>query len=78
MNKNENNNLHDNDSKSQPEQVIESTSITQHSININGEELNYNVTTGTIILKEEDLESGEKQKASIFYIAYTKIDEISS
>ncbi len=73
----ENNSSQDNDSSSQPEQIAESTSITQHSIDLNGKELNYTVTTGTIILKEEDIESGEKQKASIFYIAYTKDNELS-
>lgn len=51
----------------------ETSSITEHSIKINGEEISYKVTTGTIVLKEEDIEEGEKQKASIFYIAYTKL-----
>jgi len=54
--------------------VEETTSITQHTITIKGEELSYSVSTGTIILREEDIEEGEKQKASIFYIAYTKND----
>ncbi len=39
---------------------------------MNGQKIDYTVTTGTIILKEEDVEEGEKQKASIFYVAYTK------
>ncbi len=52
--------------------IEETTSQSNHSITINGEKINYTVTTGTIILKDEDLEEGEKQKASIFYIAYTK------
>ena len=50
----------------------ESTSESHHIIRINGNIIEYTVTTGTIILKEEDIEEGEKQKASIFYIAYTK------
>ena len=60
--------------KDQPQEVkIEETkSETQHSIVLNGKKLDYTVTTGTIVLKEEDVEEGEKQKASIFYIAYTK------
>ncbi|HCU57681.1 MAG TPA: peptidase S10 [Anaerolineaceae bacterium] len=50
----------------------ESISKTHHTIRIKGDIIEYSVTTGTIILKEEDFEEGEKQKASIFYIAYTK------
>lgn len=49
----------------------EKTSITQHTLKVNGKSLNYTVTTGTIILKEEDEKEGEKPKASIFYVAYT-------
>lgn len=60
-----------------PSPIEEITSQTEHSVILNGEEINYTVTTGTIILKEEDVEEGEKQKASIFYIAYTKKDENS-
>jgi len=55
--------------------VDETIKTTQHSINLNGEKIEYTVSTGTIILKEEDVEEGEKQKASIFYIAYTKDGE---
>jgi carboxypeptidase C (cathepsin A) len=50
----------------------ENSSETHHTIRINGDIIEYTVTTGTIILKEENVEEGEKQKASIFYIAYTK------
>jgi carboxypeptidase C (cathepsin A) len=57
-----------------PTPVSETQSETQHSIVLNGQKIDYTVTTGTIILKEEDLEEGEKQKASIFYVAYTKKD----
>jgi carboxypeptidase C (cathepsin A) len=55
-----------------PTPVAETKAETHHSIVLNGEKIDYTVTTGTIVLKEEDLEEGEKQKASIFYIAYTK------
>ena len=58
--------------------IEEKLSITNNSITLNHETINYTVTTGTIILKEEDVDEGEKQKASIFYIAYTKDDELSS
>jgi len=49
----------------------EITSITQHKILIDGKELDYSVSAGTIILKEENVDDGEVAKASIFYIAYT-------
>ncbi len=55
-----------------PAKIEETQSVTQHSITLNGKKMDYTVTTGTIILHEEDVEEGEKQKASIFYIAYTK------
>jgi carboxypeptidase C (cathepsin A) len=58
--------------KVQDVKIEETKAETQHSIVLNGEKIDYTVTTGTIILKEEDVEEGEKQKASIFYIAYTK------
>lgn len=49
---------------------------TQHSVTINGELVEYTVTCGTIVLKEEAEKDGkadgEKAKASIFFIAYTR------
>ncbi|MFC1936182.1 S10 family peptidase [Chloroflexota bacterium] len=50
----------------------EKSSVTKHSITIKGETLAYTVTAGTIVLKDEDEKEGEKPKASIFYIAYSK------
>jgi carboxypeptidase C (cathepsin A) len=52
---------------------------TQHSITIGGRELRYTVTAGTIVLKEEtpDREKeaeGEKPRAQVFFIAYTRND----
>ena len=52
---------------------------TKHSIKIGGKEINYTVTTGTIVMKEEtpDREKeaeGEKPRAQIFFVAYTKDD----
>ncbi|MXV78648.1 peptidase S10 [Candidatus Poribacteria bacterium] len=41
---------------------------------MNGKELNYTATTGTLVLKEETDKEGEKPKASIFFIAYTLDD----
>lgn len=53
----------------------EVSSVTHHKIRINGQEIAYTATAGTLILKEEDdeeNEEGEVAKASIFYVAYTK------
>ena len=40
---------------------------TQHVIHVNGQEIHYTATTGTLLLKKED----GKPKASMFYVAYT-------
>lgn len=68
----------ENERKSNTEEIKAETSapkeqsvVTQHKIVLDGKELSYTVTAGTMILKEEDEEKGEKPKASIFYIAYT-------
>lgn len=54
-------------------------SITQHTAVINGREIAYTVTCGTIVLKEEQEEEGksqgEKARASLFFVAYTKDGE---
>ncbi len=55
------------------DQLVEST----HKINIGGNELEYTVTTGTMVLREEisDREKefdGEKPKAEFFFVAYSK------
>jgi carboxypeptidase C (cathepsin A) len=55
---------------------------TQHTITLAGQEVRYIVTAGTIILKEEAEKTGEKAgeaegekpKASVFFIAYTRDD----
>jgi carboxypeptidase C (cathepsin A) len=51
----------------------------KHSLMINGQEIRYTVTCGTIVLKEEAEKKGEKEgesegekpRASIFFVAYT-------
>lgn len=52
--------------------------LTQHKITLNGQEIAYTVTTGTLVLKEEpDREKeydGEKPKAQFFFVAYTRED----
>ncbi len=49
-------------------------SVTHHSVTINGEEIRYTATTGTLVLKEETDTDGEKATASVFFIAYTRDD----
>ena len=54
----------------------------QHTVTIDGKEIAYTVTTGTLVLKEESEKTGdkageaegEKPKASIFFVAYTRND----
>lgn len=49
---------------------------THHVVMINGRKINYTVTTGTIVLKEETEKEGKaeghKPKAEIFFVAYTR------
>ena len=57
--------------------VLDRLVESQHSIKITGKEIKYTVTAGTMVLKEEtgDREKeaeGEKPRAQIFFIAYTK------
>ncbi len=55
-------------------------SVTEHSVTIGGKKIEYTVTTGTMVLKEEaeaggdskDESEGEKAKASVFFTAYSK------
>src|SRR5687768_5189747 len=51
--------------------------VTKHTVRIGGKEIKYTVTAGTMILKEEiadrEKESeGEKPRAQVFFVAYTK------
>ncbi len=65
------------DTKPTPQDNLVST---HHTLTIDGEVIAYTVTAGTIVLKEEaekkgeeeGASDGEKPKASIFFIAYTK------
>ncbi|HTW66045.1 MAG TPA: hypothetical protein VME17_15570 [Bryobacteraceae bacterium] len=45
---------------------VDTSSVTKHSIQINGQTLNYTATAGTLVLKKDD-----KPWASMFYVAYT-------
>lgn len=52
----------------------EETVTTQHTLEINGETIEYTAVAGTYLLQEEDEEKGIKAKATIFYTAYTRTD----
>jgi carboxypeptidase C (cathepsin A) len=65
----------------QPQPLKDDLVETTHQISINGESIQYTVTCGTMVLKEEAVKrdsggesDGEKPKASIFFIAYTRQD----
>jgi len=57
--------------------VVDKLVESNHSIKIKGKEIKYTVTAGTMILKEETTDrekeaEGEKPRAQIFFISYTK------
>jgi carboxypeptidase C (cathepsin A) len=65
--------------KPEPKDLIIKTT---HSVLLGGQQVPYTVTTGTIVLKEEaekkgenaGAAEGEKPKASVFFVAYTRDD----
>ncbi len=67
MTDNQENGKHTVDQAPVEEQLVTS----RHSITIEGKQYDYTATAGTIVLREEDEEGGAKQKASIFFVAYT-------
>lgn len=68
-----------NKEKQEKEELQDQIVTTRHTVIVNGRELKYTATTGTIVLKEEAEKGGEskqeaegeKPKASIFFTAYT-------
>lgn len=56
------------------EPVQDNIVTTEHSFKLNGKTIKYTATTGTIVISEEDKEKGTVQKASVFFVAYTKND----
>ncbi len=82
----EHNSVKENDRKPESETELPSPKdnlvTTQHSLTIAGKVIPYNVTCGTIVLKEEAEKKGEqagesegeKARATIFFIAYTRSD----
>ena len=63
--------------KDEKPKAVDNLVVTKHTLKVKGRELKYTVTTGTMVLKEEtpDREKeaeGEKPRAQVFFIAYTK------
>ena len=58
--------------KEPPPPPVDVLSRTSHMIVINGEAIAYTATAGRLVLKAEDEKEGEKAKASIFFVAYTR------
>ena len=58
----------DADDKKPAEELVEKLSVTEHTATINGKEIKYTATAGTLVMKDDE----GKPKASIFFIAYTK------
>ena len=56
--------------KKTPPKPEEKSSQTKHTFKLDGKEIRYTATAGTILLKQED----DSPKASVFYVAYTKDD----
>ena len=54
--------------ESEKKEVKERSSVTEHSITLNGETIEYMATAGTLVLRDDD----DKPRASIFHVAYTK------
>ncbi len=55
-------------SKAAPPAPKEKVSKSKHTVVIDGQEIAYTATAGTLILKDEE----DKPKASLFYVAYTR------
>ena len=78
----------DNGRAGQPFDLQDELAVSQHTITLEGRQIAYTVTCGTIVLKEEadkkgeggkEREGGEPReaptaKASIFFVAYTRDD----
>jgi carboxypeptidase C (cathepsin A) len=54
--------------KTAPPKPKEKVSKSKHTVVIDGQEIAYTATAGTLILKDEE----DKPKASLFYVAYTR------
>jgi len=56
------------DKKDKPAPPTEKIVKSKHTVVIDGQEIAYTATAGTLILKDEE----DKPKASLFYVAYTR------
>ena len=52
--------------------IEDKLSVTRHKVTIGGVEVSYTVTAGTLVLREETDKDGEQDKASLFFVAYTR------
>ncbi|GJQ53137.1 MAG: peptidase S10 [Anaerolineaceae bacterium] len=57
--------------------AVDNLVTSKHSVKIGGKTIKYTVTTGTMVMKEETADrekeaEGEKPRAQVFFIAYTK------
>jgi len=65
------------DKKEEKSKAVDNLVTTKHSLRIGGKTIKYTVTAGTMVLKEESTDrekeaEGEKARAQIFFVAYTK------
>lgn len=69
----------ENTKEKEPKAPEEKFVQTQHSVVINGEEIRYTATAGTLLLQEEKDEKDPQPKAMIFYVAYTRdgVEDVS-
>jgi carboxypeptidase C (cathepsin A) len=63
--------------KEEKPKAVDKLVESQHSIKIKGKEIQYTVTAGTMVLKQETIDrekeaEAEKPQAQVFFIAYTK------
>lgn len=58
--------------ESNPKPIIpeDQAVVTEHSISVNGRQLDYTATTGIMVFKAEDEKLGLKPKAAFFYVYY--------
>jgi carboxypeptidase C (cathepsin A) len=56
------------ESDDEKDDVEDKLSVTEHTATIQGKEINYTATAGTLVMKDDE----GKAKATIFFIAYTK------
>jgi carboxypeptidase C (cathepsin A) len=63
--------------KEEKPKAVDNLVTSKHSIRIGGRTIKYTVTAGTMVMKEETADrekeaEGEKPRAQVFFVAYTK------